>query len=55
MQSQRAFDLSCADAVATDIDDIIHPASDPVVAVLIPSAPIPCEVVPLHTRTDFSL
>ena len=40
MQSQRALDLSCANSVTADIDDVIHSACDPVVAVLVPSAAI---------------
>ena len=36
MQDQRAFNLCGAHAVARHVDDVVHPASDPVIAVRIP-------------------
>ncbi len=39
--------LGSSDAVATDIDDIVHAAGDRVEAVRVAAAAVPREVVPL--------
>src|SRR5712692_3868678 len=46
MLAQRPFNLSCAQAMTGDIDHIIHPTGDPVVAVLIAATAIASEVLP---------
>ena len=43
---ERAFDLGGADAVARDVDDVVNPAGDPVIAVLVAAAAIAGEVEP---------
>src|SRR5690606_28971747 len=37
---QRAFDLGRAHAVAGDVDDIVHPSGDPVIAVRVAAAAV---------------
>jgi hypothetical protein len=41
---QRAFDLGGADAVAGDVDHVVDPAGDPVIAVLVAAAAVAGEV-----------
>ena len=40
------FELSRSDAMTFDIDDIIHPAGDLVVSILISESSVSCEVEP---------
>ena len=42
---QGAFDFGRPEAVAAHVDDIVDAAGDPVVAVLVPTGPVPGEVV----------
>ncbi len=44
MGDQGAFDLGRAHAVARDIDDVVHPAGDPVIPVLVAPAAIAREI-----------
>ena len=44
MQDQRALDLGGAHAVARDVDDIVHPPRDPVIAVFIAAASVAGEI-----------
>ena len=48
VQSECALHLGSPNSVPTDIDDIVHPACDPVVPILIPAAAISREVEALH-------
>ena len=45
MGDQGRFDLGRAHPVAADVDHVVHPAGDPVIAVLVPAAAVAGEVV----------
>ena len=44
MADQRAFDFGGADAVAGDVDHVVDPAGDPVIAVLVAAAAVAGEI-----------
>jgi hypothetical protein len=44
MSDQGTFDLSRAHPVTRYIDDIVDPASDPIIPILVPTAAVPSEV-----------
>ena len=46
MADQRRFDFSSADPVPGDIDDVVYPAHEPVVAVLVHPGAVTGEVFP---------
>ncbi len=45
MRHQRAFDFGRAHAVAGNVDDVVDAAGDPVIAILVPAAAIPGEIM----------
>jgi hypothetical protein len=46
VRDQRAFDLGGAHAVAGDVDHVVDPAGDPVIAVGVAAAPSPVKYSP---------
>jgi hypothetical protein len=48
MQHQRRFDFGGAEAVTGNVDDVVHAAGDPVVAVLVAARAVAGEVQPLY-------
>jgi hypothetical protein len=45
VQDQGALDLGGAHPVARDVDDVVDPAGDPVIAVLVPAAAVAGEIL----------
>src|SRR4051812_22674354 len=44
MADQRAFDLGRADAMSRDVDDVVDPARDPVIAVVVAATAVSGEI-----------
>jgi hypothetical protein len=46
MLNQGSLDLSCGQTVATNVDDVIDTAADPVEAFVVPACAVPGELFP---------
>ena len=55
MCDEGALDLGSADAVPRHVDDVVDPPSDPIVAIIIPTARVPTDVLVIRDQLGFTV